>query len=114
MKNKRAWAEHQVKNSCIKLIQEVMEGDDIHEVNTETLWSGVSTIYYLLVKNQQAIEGQGWLIYSYPFPRRTLNSNVLKILSSNTGVLIYTLISIYKAVTIHFHGIMKVLNSYTH
>lgn len=115
MKNQRAWAEHQVKNSWIKLIQEVTEGvDDIHEVNTETLWSGVSNIYYLLVKNQQAVEGQGWLIYSCPFPRRTLNSNVFKILNSNTGVLIYTLISIYKAITIHFHGIMKVLNGYTH
>lgn len=69
MKNKRPWAEHQVKNSQIKPIQETTEGvDGIHEVNTGTLWSGASTIYYLLVKNQQAIEGQGWLIYSYPFP----------------------------------------------
>lgn len=77
----------------------------------------MSTIYYLLVKNQQAIEGQGWLIYSYPFPRRPLNSNVMQILNGSTDVLVYvlvyTLISIYKAIIINFHGIMKVRNGYT-
>lgn len=84
MKNKRAWAERQVKDSYIKLIQEVTEGvDDTHEGNTETLWSGVSTICCLLVKNQQAVEGQGWLIYSYPFPRRPLSSKALKILNGS-------------------------------
>lgn len=88
--------------------------NDIHQVNTETLWSGVSTIYYLLVKNQQAAEGQEWLIYSYPFPRRPLKSNVLQILNGSTDVLIYTLVSIYKAIITNFHGIMKVLNGYTH
>lgn len=96
-------------------MQEVTEGvSDIHEVNSETLWNGVSTIYYLLVKNKQALEGQGLLIYSYPFPRRSLESNLIQILNGSTGVVVYTLITSYKTIIITLHEIMKVLNGYSH
>lgn len=94
---------------------EVTEGvGDIHEVNSETLWNGVNTIYYLLVKNKQALEGQGWLIYSYPFPRRSLESNLIQILNGSTDVVAYILITIYKTIIIHLHEMRKVLNSYSH
>lgn len=62
-----------------------------------------------LLKINKLTEGQGWLIYPYPFPRRPLSSNVIQIINGSTVVLLYALV-IYKAIIINLCGIMKVLN----
>lgn len=70
--------------------------------------SGVSTIYYLLVKNQQAN------VNPCSFPRWPLKSYALQIWNGRTDLLVYILLSIYKAIVINFRGILKVMNCYTH